>query len=139
MTVIQTRHLLGPALAWAVAQAEQEDVVFDGADMRFAPGQFSDEEIYAPYASWEQGGPIIDRRRITLSYAYPRFMTDTTQSVAQYFEPPHSALEIHRQFGPEPLVAGMRCRVAGHFGRQVEVPDDIAAVSYIPPNSRIAA
>lgn len=129
MTRIQTQHLTGPALSWAVAQAESEPVVFDGRQVRMAPSQFSEGEVYAPWLSWEQGGPIIDRERICLSYAYPRSMTDTTRSVAQYFEPPHSSMQVHRQFGPEPLVAAMRCRVAAHFGPNVEVPEQIAFAS----------
>jgi hypothetical protein len=105
---IKTSELIGPALDWAVAKCEG----------------FYGHTDYRPTTNWSLAGPIIEREKICVSWAYPRFTGDI-YPVAQYFQAPHSALEHHRQKGPTPLVAAMRCFVASKLGDEVKIPDEL--------------
>lgn len=48
------RTLSRQAIDWLIAQLEDQPVQFDGVDLRYGPGQFSDEGIYShhPILCW---------------------------------------------------------------------------------------
>ena len=65
---------------------------------------------------WAQGGPILDRERITI-----RQCTDMP-IIHAYM--PHDGAPWGA--GPTPLIAAMRCYVASKLGREVEVPEELS-------------
>ena len=133
---IKTRELIGPALDLAVAKCEgyDRDKYMKSPDIRkdvnnkvigiMVPNN-RDYIWFRPSTDWALAGPIIERERICVGWAYPRTVTKETQAVASYFEPIHAALETHRMFGPTPLIAAMRCYVASKLGDEVEVPEEL--------------
>ena len=96
---IKTSELKGTALDWAVAQCEG---VVDG--------------LYIPSTSWAQGGPIIERERI--SFVSPNEVIDEWEAI-------HPTQMNNESYGPTPLIAAMRCFVASKLGAEVDVPDEL--------------
>ena len=87
---------------------------------------------YKPSTDWAQGGPIIEREKITVGQRFvftkltlPNKYCTEVGWTAQYFQAPHSAFEVHRQYGPTPLIAVMRCYVASKLGEEVDIPDEL--------------
>jgi len=108
---MKTSELTGAALDWAVAIAEGFDpetlntktsVVYS---LRYG--------VYAPSTNWAQGGPIIERERITL-----RFWEGESVVDAYKWDTPSST-------GPTPLIAAMRCYVASKLGDDIDVPSEL--------------
>jgi hypothetical protein len=132
---IKTQDLIGRPLDWAVAtcQGEVTELCFDGVtwgfkldgELKVMAARWAASMVYLPSTNWAQGGPIIEQERVTVGWAYPRDTIGLVRAVAQYFEPPHSALSNHRQFGPTPLIAAMRCYVASKLGEEIEVPEEL--------------
>ena len=91
-------------LNWLVARIEGDELPKSG-------GKGLD------YSSdWAQGGPILDRERITI-----RQWTDMP-IIHAYM--PHDGAPWGA--GPTPLIAVMRCYVASKLGREVEVPEELS-------------
>lgn len=110
MKTVKVSDLIGPALDWAVAKCEGYENGCGGV---------------VPYSTdWAQGGPVIEREQICLGMRYLPYQKGTGYT-AQYFTPPHSALEVHRQYGPTPLIAALRCYIAGKFGDTIEIPEEL--------------
>lgn len=100
---VKTIELIAAALDWAVAKSEDEEV-------SLIKGQLETrwtENGWKPSTDWAQGGPIIEREGI-----------DLYQSGCWAAE----MVGAHRQEGPSPLVAAMRCYVASKLGDSVEIP-----------------
>ena len=121
---IKTKDLTGAALDWLVAKADENlhpkgDVrLLDGKVFTIEPGNYEQSDRwqrYSPSTSWAQGGPILDRERITI-----RQWTDMPISHAYM---PHDGAPWGA--GPTPLIAAMRCYVASKLGREVEVPEEL--------------
>jgi len=110
---IKTSELTGAALDWAVAKCEGDDyravTEYNGIGHEFPPTNYSTD--------WAQGGPIIERNRITWSGQSARICKYFGGHTWQNFE----------EFGTTPLIAAMRCYVASKLGDEVEVPKDLAA------------
>ena len=75
---------------------------------------------FEPTISWAQGGPIIERERISIE--------DCQDGAGLYWEatriePP----AVSEARGPTPLIAVMRCYVISKLGDEVEVPDEMAS------------
>ena len=96
---VKVYELQGVALDWAVAECEQ----------------FVEDE-FEPSENWADGGPIIERERISVEPCFD------LKWVAIRTEGPDSAFE---EEGPTPLVAAMRCYVASKLGDEIEVPDEL--------------
>ena len=119
---IKTQDLTDAALDWAVAKCQ--GYVEQGV---YGTPEFRDSEVYlrycdavlnscySPTTDWAQGGPILDRERITI-----RQWTNMP-SIHAYM--PHDGAPWGA--GPTPLIAAMRCYVAGRLGDEVEVPDEL--------------
>ncbi len=103
---IKTSELTGAALDWAVAECEGRD--FPSADAFCG--------IFTPSTDWAQGGPIIDRERIS-----HRVDTRGGRSVAFL----DGGSVTGRMTGPTPLIAAMRCYVASKLGHEVEIPEEL--------------
>lgn len=109
---MKVNELQGAALDWAVAKCEGEEV-------RLVKGQLETlwtENGWKPSTDWAQGGPIIDREKLTVGYANidGGFWTArTTDYPPQYIR------------GTTPLIAAMRCYVASKLGDEVEIPEEL--------------
>lgn len=100
--VLRTGELTGAALDWAVATSEKWrlDLVPDGS--------------YTPSTNWAQGGPIIEREKITVQ---PVILPDGWMARNQKDNGVYE--------GPTPLIAAMRCYVASKLGDTVDVPEEL--------------
>ena len=99
--IVKTSELTGIALDWAVALCAGLSHKLHG---------------HIPYSSdWAQGGPIIERERITV-IAMPNGTWSTSTP-------------LHSFHHPTPLIAAMRCYVASKLGDEVEIPDELKGES----------
>ena len=119
---IKTTELQGEALNRAVAKAKRIELSHGCYNRLLVDGHMSaGQKMLAPYnpsTDWEQGGPIIERERISIE--------DCQDGAGLYWEatriePP----AVSEARGPTPLIAAMRCYVASVLGDEVEVPDEI--------------
>jgi hypothetical protein len=107
---MKTSELTGIALDWSVAKCEGVEVEYidDGITqclLRKTSGR------YVPSIDWAQGGPIIEREKITVCFdtCRPRWVgCDWDARLTE--------------FGETPLIAAMRCYVASKLGDEVELP-----------------
>ena len=117
---IKTSELTGAALDWAVANCEgREPSHYKGVVRATAhPDCPNSPPIFGPvlnYSSdWSQGGPIVERERIT--------WTGQSARICKFDGKNYTNTEV---FGPTPLIAAMRCYVASKLGDEVEVPDSL--------------
>jgi hypothetical protein len=97
---MKTSELTGATLDWAVAECENV-YCFDGS--------------YTPSTDWAQGGPIIERERITWTGQSSVIRKNLGNHKWTNFE----------EFGPTPLIAAMRCYVASKLGHEIEIPEEL--------------
>jgi hypothetical protein len=115
-------ELRGAALDWAVAKCEGVAVeisrggwwVFDSHAFPKLSNDYNDSkwQVFYPSTDWAQGGPIIEREGINLTY----------ENGDWYAKAPEG---MHTYFSYEPLIAAMRCYVASKMGDEVDVPDEL--------------
>lgn len=116
---MKTSELIGPALDWAVAKCEFKDepkispngYVTVGHDPRFA---------FCPSTEWGQGGPIIEREKISPAYEPSMVYDDSCRWKAM-----SSMSAAEHQYGPTPLIAAMRFYVASKMGDEIEIPEEL--------------
>jgi hypothetical protein len=95
---MKTSELIGDALDWAVAKCE-------GVLMRWERSTHDEAPLeYSPSTDWAQGGPIIEREKMTLEWTGEDWMAYIRHD--------------EEYFGPTPLIAAMRCYVASKQGEQ---------------------
>lgn len=127
---IKISELIDDALDWAVVTANGgsptvetnaigENIIRDGC------------VITCPSTIWSQGGPIIEREKVTLS---PRFHAERSESGVDvyrqegwlaYVAPSSFWVSPRAVGGPTPLIAAMRCYCASKLGDEVDVPDEL--------------
>lgn len=106
---IKTSELKGRLLDWAVANAAgYQKYIFQNGFVRFAPS-----------TRWDHGGPIIDREKIGV---YPSQSVSGAWAARPNYVTHPKAPHV---YGPNPLVAAMRCYVAANIGDTVNIPDEI--------------
>lgn len=113
---MKTNELTGLALDWAVAKCFFNDC--EGWDGTLAGvDAVSDLEggLYRPSIDWAQGGEIIEREKIELSY------DDAIGWTAAYMD----VRGLVECIGSTPLVAAMRCYVASKLGDNVDILDHL--------------
>jgi hypothetical protein len=122
---IKTSELAGPALRWAVAEAQ--------GSLTHTPAWAEAPTIYLlgrtgmrpfrwePDIDWSQGGPIIERERLH-TYFDPECVWATVPPSPQWVAW-HEHGGMGRWNGPTLLIAAMRCYVASKLGDEVDVPD----------------
>ena len=120
---IKTKDLTGAALDWAVAKCM--GYVEQGV---YGTPEFRDSEVYlcycgavlnscyAPSTDWAQGGPIIERERISIRQW-------TNVPIVHAYMPHDDA--PWASDGTSPLVAAMRCLAAAKLGDEVDVPEEL--------------
>lgn len=108
---IKTSELKGTALDWAVAKCE-------GVEDTWGKSSLIPYDFFMGYrysTDWARGGPIIEREGVTLLYQYG-------DGYDAYM---HTG---HKQRGPTPLIAAIRCYVASKLGDEVEVPEELSGL-----------
>jgi hypothetical protein len=126
---MKTYDLIGTALDWAVAKAENEIVEIGDVTSAYVvigkclewPGHTDDFGImcYAPSTDWSIGGPIIERELITLE-------GDTTFKEWRAIHPKHYAGPPYASAGGETLlIAGMRAFVRSQLGDEIDIPEEL--------------
>jgi hypothetical protein len=116
---IKTSELIGPSLDWAVAKCEGRVAHVNAWGVGVDNGGLSNALSYSPSTDWSQGGPIIERERITVGIPWP------SRSRWEACVPTKAMDKFHVGKGKTFLVAAMRCFVASRLGEEVEVPDDL--------------
>ena len=93
------------------------------------------DSYYCPSTSWGIGGPIIEREGILLrAIRRPRHsmdgqwlsMYDGGNSGSRVYWGKRKGWPESYLIGPTPLIAAMRCYVAGKLGDEVDVPEELA-------------
>ena len=128
---MQIDQLTGFSLDWAVARSEGAGSALVETHSRGIVLLLSDAtvhcdigETYAPSTNWTQGGPIIEREKITI-----RPHAETGGWTASLLTIRDDVLTTIFEEGPTPLIAAMRCYVAASLGDEVEVPDSIGGAA----------
>ena len=116
---IKTNQLTGAALDWAVAEAGGVPIYRRGVTMTRM--DMDGQHYWQPSTDWAQGGPIIERERMTVEFFedgnYPGGGAWlSTHIIRPYF---------NEEIGPTPLIAAMRCYVASKLGDEVEIPEEL--------------
>jgi hypothetical protein len=102
---MKAAELIGAALSWAVAKCE-------GVPEYLLDKPWRADELLEHYSTdWAQGGPIIERERITLN---PLSKTEWAASNG-----------IRAGVSESPLIAAMRCYVASKLGDTVNIPAEL--------------
>lgn len=113
---MKTSELVGPALDWAVATCEHDELAALNIQH---PEQAKHYPKITPSSNWAQGGPIVERERIQLEHNAPM----AAASIA-WIATRHTVTgRENMSFGPTPLVAAMRCYVASKLSDEIEVPE----------------
>ena len=145
---IKTQELKNTALDWAMAKCENFDTrnnyrcqVIDADDIEYVFECCADDDahaeeqaldaypnsevheierigLYSPTTNWEQGGPIIEREKISVGWSFGH---DAWEAQIYLTD------EMIERYGPTPLIAAMRCYVASKLGDEVEIPDMLYA------------
>lgn len=113
---IKTSELIGPALDWAVAKCQDPQMALAMAEV----GMIFEGYNYS--TNWAQGGPIIDREKISTRF---RDLGPNSYWHAEAHEAYRGNMYIEGK-GPTPLIAAMRAFVASKLGDEVDVPDELA-------------
>lgn len=106
---VKTSELTGSALDWAVAKCEDNGGVWCVSDGDVVP--------FTPSTDWAQGGPIIERERISLGDVGIVNWKASVNKADMY---------AVTHYGDTPLIAAMRCYVASKLGDNVDIPHSLA-------------
>ena len=126
--------MAGPALNYLVAKCEgfEPDTYMNNIDIRFdVHGKCSCllvpiDRTYVqwnPSTDWAQGGPVIEREGISLSWVVSNYLYVTGCWSAHI---PQTNGKLF--YASTPLVAAMRCYVTSKLGDIVEVPEELLNV-----------
>lgn len=116
---MKTSELSGTALDWAVAKAEGFVDRLDLTPWEFL--RYREDHDYEPSTAWAQGGPIIERERVSIRYA----ANDARGAWYAVLGPNRFLSPDYEGSGPTPLIAAMRCYLASKLGDEVEVPNEL--------------
>lgn len=110
---MKTSELIGAVLDWAVAKCEEVKIGQpEGRTFAFEWSLMHDAGDMNYSTDWAQGGPIIEREKITLEW--------TGEGWNAYIRHDDEYPD-----GPTPLIAAMRCFVASKLGDEVEIPEEL--------------
>ena len=109
---MKTSELTGAALDWAVAKCE-EMLHLDNAETWLRDYRIGFSTRYSTV--WSQGGPIIERERVSTQTTENHWDADLTTDSGTFIQ----------LVGDTPLIAAMRCYVASKLGDTVDVPSEL--------------
>lgn len=118
---MKTSELINEKLDYVVAKIESgiEPEYFNGI-VWITTGNFFTRvrrNMFEPSTKWSQGGPIIERERISVIDVdgYDFWKADKLNK---------EAIPVIN-YGPTPLIAAMRCYVASKLGDEVDIPKEL--------------
>ena len=116
--------LTGPALDWAVAKTtSQRTGKCENRPLSLRGLLLDDNEdpsgIYSPTTNWAQGGPIIEREKISLRIEHDGWWRAANLYTYDPYNAPYYLAE-------SPLVAAMRCYVTATLGNDIEIPEELS-------------
>lgn len=124
---MKTSELTGAALDWAVAEASGTPIYRSGKTMTRMD---MDRNVYwQPSIDWQQGGPIIERERISVMLSFRDSYAEGANAkpsgwCARKYQ--YGVLNEPLSHAPTPLIAAMRCYVASKLGDEIELPKELA-------------
>lgn len=116
---VPTQDLCGPALDWAVAQAEKVKVTVNSS---FSHKVFIGDKkgfiraLYEPSRDWATGGPLIDAHKVAI--VYHNGPDGTPMAATRERSPAFKS-------GDTILIAAMRAIVAANVGESMSVPREL--------------
>jgi hypothetical protein len=113
---IKTTELTGAALNWAVAKCEGMLWLYQDLSLPCPGTEYSTD--------LSQGGPIIKREGIQW---ISNGRADKAGKPYRWLATKNFSDPLGNFYGPTPLVAAMRCFVAGKLGNEVEIPEELIA------------
>jgi len=133
---MKTSELIGPALDWAVAKCVWTDrpiVAKAGCRISVPVSPDSDPNdstlrfFYEPSIDWSQGGPIIEREKISAWLHEDGTQYRAAPKEWMLVDPESEEFLDMRdaEVGPTPLIAVMRCLCASKLGDEVEIPEEL--------------
>lgn len=147
---INTAELTGAALDWAVASAKGYSKIAQTISGEIKEFLKMHAEGYHNYSTdWAQGGPIIERERISIIRLEDDSATDDNGDycgripaygavIGEYFDEAQLRSSYGEALGEivyigyelvtkgqTPLIAAMRCYVAGWLGDAVDIPKEL--------------
>ena len=133
---IKTNELVGTALDLAVAKCKYPKLIWGSsigihhASHQIVIPHLPEPKCYwSPSTDWAQGGPIIERKGISID-PYYEDSKQIPNAWSAYSGWDNVELEaLYVQAGPTPLIAAMRCYVASKLGDEVEIPDELCQPS----------
>ena len=115
---MKTSELTGAQLDWAVCEASGFFVGYtqfrSGKAFLKVYGVAQNSHLH-PSTEWSQGGPIIEREKLTVVYNERGDGPSGWRCIGP----------AQMQYGPTPLIAAMRCYVASKLGDEVEIPKEL--------------
>lgn len=131
---MKTSELIGPALDWAVAKCEGHEwrcpwlLEKEGLAAWVGYERAWGNPTPAYSTDWSQGGPIIERERLTIAAEgdpkKPVWVSSLTWPREVTYEV-GTAVRFCSMRGPTSLIAAMRCFVASRLGDEVDVPKEL--------------
>jgi hypothetical protein len=108
---MKTSELTGAALDWAVAKCERQKPSANGEAYLYEHRVYLQD--FSPSELWAQGGPIIEREKLSL------FVLNGVNTCRTDYE------EDIECTGPTPLIAAMRCYLSSKLGDEIAVPEEL--------------
>jgi hypothetical protein len=115
---MKTSELTGAQLDWAVAKCEGINLhhaIQPHGYLEILFNEANGGDVFTPSNDWAQGGPIIEREKITL------YWNDKNKHWSGY-----GYSETYIENGPTPLIAAMRCYVASKLGDTIDIPKELS-------------
>lgn len=129
MIEVKTAELVGPALDWAVAEAEgitrREPMHIRESEPRCWSCDYS--YGYSPSTDWSQCGPLIEKYHIQTSYNGNGFPRSPTSEYWCAYACDDSGAFRSSGGGPTPLIAICLAIVRANLGDVVQVPEELVA------------
>ena len=137
---IKTSELIGRPLDYAVAIAMGGTdlsfdtigtwwITIDGKDRALSRG-WSAAQNFSPSTEWALGGPIIDEEDIQWCKLNGQIEAWSGFNYIEWRQDWDSPIRMGEGSGfgtgPTILIAAMRCILAHHVGKEVEVPEELA-------------
>ena len=120
--LVKTSELVGRPLDWAVAKCEGKDAYCEIHAGNILYGQVRSGFVqFRPSTDWAQGGPIIEREKI--STGYERYGALGSVIWDAVLKKANGGIVL--EYGPTLLTAVMRCYVASKLGNEVNIPEDL--------------
>ena len=121
---MKVNELQGAALDWAVAKCEGVDLF--ASDGWYYPEDTGTRVPYRPSTNWAQGGPIIEREKLTVAPSDQKSYVGQEAWTAYRIETLFTDQgDREYQTGSTPLIAAMRCYVASNLGAEIDIPEEL--------------